>query len=138
MITRNKKGKAMMKVPPGAFVMPPVLVPDMEHYWVAIATSAGNLLIHHIEEAPVMPKGKGIKLINIASAKLKSREEVVTAMTVLHEDDSIKLYSGKRHKVITPEEMGDYEGERAQRGRKLPQGFRSVERIEPVVNKTEE
>jgi topoisomerase-4 subunit A len=137
MVTRNKKGKAMMKVPVGAFVMPPRVVPDMEHYWVAMVTSAGNLLVHHIEEAPVMPKGKGIKLINISAAKLKSREEVVTAMTVLHEEDSIKLYSGKRHKVITPEEMAEYEGERAQRGRKLPQGFRTVERIEPVSNSTE-
>ena len=62
---------------------------------------------------------------------------MVTAMTVLHEEDTLKLYSGKRHKVITLEEMEAYEGERAQRGRKLPQGFRTVERIEPVVNRTE-
>lgn len=138
MVTRNKKGKAMMKVPVGASVLPPIIVPDMEHYWIAAATSAGNLLIHHIEEIPVMPKGKGIKIINIPSAKLKSREEVVTAMTVLHEEDSLKLYSGKRHKIITPDEMENYEGERAQRGRKLPQGYRTVERIEPVSNRSEE
>jgi len=138
MVTRNKKGKVMMKVPAGALVLPPVIVPDMAHYWVAAVTSAGNLLIHHIEEVPVMPKGKGIKLINISSAKLKSREEIVTAMTVLHEEDSIKLYSGKRHKIITPEEMENYEGERAQRGRKLPQGYRTVERMEAVSNRSEE
>ena len=85
-----------------------------------------------------MPKGKGIKIINIPSTKLKSREEIVTAMTVLHEEDSIKLYSGKRHKIITPEEMENYEGERAQRGRKLPQGYRTVERMEAISNRSEE
>ncbi len=138
LVTRNKKGKVLMKVPAGASVLPPVLVPDMENYWVAAATSAGNLLIHHIDEIPVMPKGKGIKIINIPAAKLKSREEIVTAVTVLHESDSLKIFSGKRHKIITPEEMENYEGERAQRGRKLPQGFRSVERMEPVSNETEE
>jgi topoisomerase-4 subunit A len=132
LITRNKKGKAMMKVPANASVLPPVLVEDLEQHWVAAVTSEGHLLVHHIDELPQMPKGKGNKIINIPSAKLKSREEVVTAITVIHEDDSIKIYSGKRHKIITPEEMEHYEGERAQRGRKLPQGFRSVERMEPV------
>ena len=132
LITRNKKGKTVMKVPANASVLPPVLVDDMEHHWVAAVTTEGHLLVHHIEEIPQMPKGKGIKIINIPSAKLKSREEVVTAITVIHEDDSIKIHSGKRHKIITPEEMEHYEGERAQRGRKLPQGFRTVERMEPV------
>jgi len=137
LITRNKKGKAMMKVPANASVLPPVLVEDLEHHWVAAVTSEGHLLVHHIDELPQMPKGKGNKIINIPSAKLKSREETVTAITVIHEDDSIKIHSGKRHKIITPEEMEHYEGERAQRGRKLPQGFRSVERMEAVKEEAE-
>lgn len=133
MITRNKKGKAMMKVPVGARVLPPVNVPNLENIWVAIVTSAGNMLIHHIEEIPVMPKGKGIKVINISASKLKSREELATAVTVINDRDSLKIDTGKRHKIMTQEEMHEYEGERAQRGRKLPQGFRSVERLTPVV-----
>ena len=137
LITRNKKGKAMMKVPANASVLPPVLVEDLEQHWVAAVTSEGHLLVHHIDELPQMPKGKGNKIINIPSAKLKSREEYVTAVTVIHEDDSIKIFSGKRHKIITPEEMEHYEGERAQRGRKLPQGFRTVERMEPVKEEGE-
>ncbi len=52
-------------------------------------------------------------------------------MTVIDEDDSLKIYSGKRHKILKPEDMEPYEGERAQRGIKLPQGFRSVTRMEP-------
>ena len=48
-------------------------------------------------------------------------------------DDSIIIQSGKRHKVLKPDEMQHYEGERAQRGHKLPQGFRSVERMMPEV-----
>ena len=138
MVTRNKKGKALMRVPAEASVLPPVLVPDMENYWVAAATSAGNLLIHHIDEIPVMPKGKGIKIINISAAKLKSRDELMTAVTVLHEQGSIKIYSGKRHKLLDTDEMAKYEGERAQRGAKLPQGFRNVERMEAILELEEE
>ncbi len=131
LITRNKKGKTMLKVPAGASVLPPVLVGDMEHYWVAMSTNEGHLLVHHTCELPVMPKGKGIKIINIPSAKLKKREEFATAMTVIHEENSIRIHSGKRHMLLKPEDMGHYEGERGQRGRKLPQGFRQVDRMEP-------
>ncbi len=132
MITRNKKGKAMLKVTEGAKVLPPVPVKDMETHWVAMVSNEGKLLIHHIEELPVLPKGKGVKIMNIPPAKAKSGQEYATAVTVIDEDDSLKIYSGKRHKILKPEEMEPYEGERAQRGIKLPQGFRSVIRMEPV------
>ncbi len=122
----------MLKVPEGARVLPPVTVTDMERDWVAMVSNEGKLLIHHIEELPVLPKGKGVKIMNIPTAKAKSGQEYATAVTVLDEENSLKIYSGKRHKVLTPEEMEPYEGERAQRGIKLPQGFRNVSRMEPV------
>ena len=131
LITRNKKGKAVLKVPEGAKVLPPVAVPDMETHWVAIVNNDGKLLIHHIAELPQLPKGKGVKIMNIPTAKARSRQEYVTAITVIDEDDNLKIYSGKRYKVLKPEEMEAYEGERAQRGHKLPQGFRAVSRMEP-------
>ena len=131
LITRNKKGKAVLKVPEGAKVLPPVVVTDMETHWVAIVSNEGKLLIHHIAELPLLPKGKGVKIMNIPTAKTKSRQEFVTAVTVIDEDDNLKIYSGKRYKVLKPEDMEAYEGERAQRGHKLPQGFRSVSRMEP-------
>jgi len=131
LITRNKKGKAVLKVPEGAKVLPPVAVPDMETHWVAMVSNEGKLLIHHIAELPQLPKGKGVKIMNIPTAKTKSRQEYVTAVTVIDEDDNLKIYSGKRYKVLKPEDMEAYEGERAQRGHKLPQGFRSVSRMEP-------
>ena len=132
LVTRNKKGKAVLKVPEGAQVLPPVPVPDPEHDWVAAVSNLGKLLIHHVGELPELPKGKGVKIMNIPSKKLKAREEYVTALTVFHEDQSLKIVSGKRHKTLKPADMEPYTGERAQRGHLLPQGFRSVERIEPV------
>ena len=137
LITRNKKGKVVMKVPAGATVLPPSLVDDMENNWIAAVTSEGHMLIHHIEEIPVMPKGKGIKIINIPAAA-RGRGEVVTAITVVNDQDSIKVFSGKRHKILTQDELAAYAGERAQRGRKLPQGFRSVERLIPLSESSED
>ncbi len=132
LVTRNKKGKAVLKVPEGAKVLPPVPVPDMEHTWVAAVSNIGKLLIHHVAELPELPRGKGVKIMNIPSKKLKAREEYVAALTTFHEDQSLKICSGKRHKVLKPADMEPYTGERAQRGHLLPQGFRSVDRIEPV------
>ena len=60
-----------------------------------------------------MPKGKGVKIINIPTARAKKREEYVTAITVIDEDDSIVIHAGKRHKVLKPDDMEHYEGERA-------------------------
>ena len=119
-------------MPEGAKVLPPVPVADMETHWVAAVTNTGNLLIHHIEELPILPKGKGVKVINISAAKLKTRDEYVTAITVIDQDDDVVIHSGKRHKVLKNAEMEKYEGERAQRGAKLPQGFRNVDRMTAV------
>ncbi|MBI3560227.1 MAG: DNA topoisomerase IV subunit A [Gammaproteobacteria bacterium] len=132
MITRNKAGKAFMRVPEGANSLAPVLVPDMEKSMVLAVTNEGRMLAFNIKDVPVMPKGKGVKIINIPVSKAKTREEYVTAMTVLTAGLGLKLYSGKRHKLLDAAEIKHYKGQRGQRGLKLPQGFRSVERLEPI------
>jgi len=131
MLTKNKKGKAVLKVTDGAKVLPPVPIPDLETYWIAIASNDGKLLIYHVEELPLLPKGKGVKIMNIPTDKAKSGEEYVSAVTVFEQDDDLCIHSGKRRKVLKPKDMEAYEGERAQRGHKLPQGFRAVERMNP-------
>ena len=134
MITRNKAGKAFMRVPDGAATLAPALITDVDKSFIVAVTSGGHMLVFGVKDVPIMPKGKGIKIINIPASKAKSREEVVTAMTVLAPGQSLKLYSGKRHKVLDATEIKHYKGQRAQRGLKLPQGFRTVERLEPVIS----
>jgi topoisomerase-4 subunit A len=126
-ITRNKKGKGIIKVPLGAKVLPPVAVNDMDTDWIAVTTSDGNLLFHHISELPQMPKGKGIKIINIPSARLKSGEEFVSAITVINQSDHLYIRAKEGTKIMKSAEMAPYEGERGQRGKKLPPKLRKVE-----------
>ncbi|MEJ2509113.1 MAG: DNA topoisomerase IV subunit A [Gammaproteobacteria bacterium] len=129
--TRNKSGKAVLKVPKGARVLPPVPVGDMETEWVAAASNEGRLLIHPIEELPQLARGKGVKIISIPSARAAKHEEYVCAITVLGEEDRLIAYSGKRHTTLKEEDQAHYAGERGRRGNKLPRGFRSIERLEP-------
>jgi topoisomerase-4 subunit A len=132
LITRNKAGKAVMKIPEGATALAAAPVADLNKALVIAATNEGHMLMFPVRDVPLMPKGKGVKIINIPANKAKSREELVTAMTVILPGQSLKVYAGKRHKVLDATELKHYKGQRAQRGLKLPQGFRSVERLEPV------
>ncbi len=132
-VTRNKKGKAILKVPLGASVLPPVEVHNMDSEWVAVTSSDGHLLFHHIAELPQMPKGKGIKLINIPAAKLKSGEESVSAVTVIDENDKLYIRAeGGAEKIMKAADMEPFEGERGQRGKKLPPRLRKVAVLRPA------
>lgn len=68
-ISNQKKGKAFMKLPEKAKLLPPVPLKDSHRHIVAIS-SIGRMLIFDVSELPVLPKGKGNKIINIPKPKL--------------------------------------------------------------------
>lgn len=90
------------------------------------------MLIFPAAELPIMPRGKGNKLIGIPSARVASREEYVTAVAVFTERDILKVISGKRHLSLKFAELEHYLGERGRRGHKLPRGFQKVDGLEVV------
>jgi topoisomerase-4 subunit A len=85
-----------------------------------------------IGELPLLGRGKGVKFMSLPSAKVAAREEFITALAVVPADKSLKILAGQRHTVLKPKELDHYRGERGRRGLKLPQGFRKVDRLEPV------
>jgi topoisomerase-4 subunit A len=128
--SKNQKGKAMLAVPPGATALAPIATADPERLRLAALTTAGYLLVIELKELPLLPKGKGNKIIQIPRKKLLSREEVIAQLVVFDAADSLLIRSGKRTYRLTPELVKTYIAERGRRGRKLPRGFRSVDRIE--------
>ncbi len=131
MMTRNKSGKALLSVPEGAKVLPPVRVRAMDADWVVAATSEGYMLVTALDELPQMARGKGVKIINIPSAKLKTREEYVAAITLVQDGEPLTVYAGKKHKKMKGEEVDEFAGERGRRGHKLPRGYQKVDGLEP-------
>ena len=131
--TRNKAGKATLRVAHGTKVLRPKRIDDFEDDWLAVITNVGRLLIFTVGELTRLSKGKGVKMINIPAAKFKSAEESVTDLTVFRESDSLRVYSGKRYLNLKPADFDNYVGTRAQRGRFLPRGFRQVQSIETIV-----
>ena len=130
----KKAGKAALRVPSFKDGVVGVLVPkrvfDYEDDWVGVITSAGRLLIFTVGEVTRLAKGKGSKLINIPSAKYKNGEERVIDLVVFREGDHLRIASGKRHLNLKPAAFDTYVGNRSQRGRFLPKGFRQPHSIQ--------
>ena len=137
MFTRNRAGKAMLSVPKGAQTLPPVRVRNFEEDWIISVGSAGNMLVIPLNEIPILPKGKGNKIINIPSKKVAIGEEFMRAIALVQDGETITLYAGKRTKKMKGDEIDTFVGERGQRGLKLSQGYRSVDAIEVHMEEDE-
>ncbi len=130
--TRIRAGKATLTIQDGADVLLPRRVHDFEADRVAVVTNEGRLLIFTVSELTKLSRGKGIKLIHIPPEKRQSGEESVVALAVFREKEHLRIYSGKRFFTLKPADFDPYVGQRGQRGRPLPKGYRQVHRIEPV------
>lgn len=126
MLVKNKNGKAFIKCPKGSRVIAPSLVNDLESDYLAAVTNEGRLLVFPLADLPILPKGKGNKIISIPSARVASHEEFMVAAIVLSETQSLTIHSGKRHVTLKPKDIAHYQGERGRRGNKLPRGFQRV------------
>jgi len=129
LVSRNKAGKSILRVPAGGKAVVPAPVPRDKECLIAAVSSIGRLLLFEMEELPELAKGKGNKLINIPGPKYKSGDEKMVAAAVVPEDGHLEVYSGTRKMTIKWNDLDDYYGDRALRGSLLPQGWRKVERL---------
>jgi topoisomerase-4 subunit A len=129
LVSRNKAGKAVLRVPrEGRAVVPAAVPPDAECL-IAAVSSIGRLLLFEMDDLPELAKGKGNKLINIPAKKYRDGEEKLVAVAVIPEDGNLLVHSGSRTMTIKWDDTDDYYGERALRGRMLPRGWRNVARL---------
>jgi topoisomerase IV subunit A len=126
--SRNRSGKAILAVGPGARVLAPQRVRDLEHDLLAAATDLGRLLLFQVRELPLLGRGKGVKILNIPAGK--SGEESLVAVAAFPPGAHLKVHAGKRYLNLKPSEYAPYVGARAQRGNKLPRGFQNVAALE--------
>ena len=129
LVSRNKAGKAVLRVPAGGVAVVPAAVPEQAECLIAAVSSRGRLLLFEMEELPELSRGKGNKLINIPGKKYLSGEEKMVAATVVPEDGNLQVLTGSRMMTIKWDDLDHYYGDRALRGSLLPQGWRKVERL---------
>ena len=127
--TRNRAGKVSLNTG-GAAVLCPAEVFDYEDDWVACVSDGGRLLIFTVGELPKLARGKGVKMMNVPGGRYRAGEEKMIDFIVFKERQGLRVHAGKRYLNLKPADFDNYVGERAQRGRVLPRGFRNPRRVE--------
>ena len=129
--TKNKSGKAALRVQEGAQVLIPRAVENEQDLLAAI-TNQGRMLVFPLTELPKLARGKGNKIIGIPKASFESGEDFLQEVAVLGEGRELRLLSGKRHFTIKSKDLENFVGNRGRRGNFLPKGFRKVDGIEVI------
>ncbi|MFC0049057.1 DNA topoisomerase IV subunit A [Rheinheimera tilapiae] len=129
LISRNKAGKALLSLPAGAKVMTPQPIKDPATDQVVAISNEGRMLVFPVSELPKLAKGKGNKILSIASARAASREEYLKILAVVPADSGVTLVAGKRKMTIKASDLAHYVGERGRRGNKLPRGLQRIDEL---------
>ena len=135
--TKNKSGKAALKVPENGKALSPQSVITVDDNIAAIS-SEGRMLVFPVSDLPELARGKGNKIINIPKKSYQAGEEKLQAIAVLGEGRELKLISGKRHFTIKTKDLENFKGSRGLRGNFLPKGFRKVDSTEVVSKSSKE
>ncbi|HBN88112.1 MULTISPECIES: DNA topoisomerase IV subunit A [Rheinheimera] len=130
LLSRNKAGKAVLSLPVGAKVLPPVVVKQPDTDLVLCISNEGRMLVFPVADLPKLSKGKGNKLVSIPSARAASREEYVCQLAIVPADGSVTLVAGKRKLGLKADDLAHYHGERGRRGNKLPRGLQRIDEVQ--------
>jgi topoisomerase-4 subunit A len=132
MQSRNKAGKVTLTAGDNVDVLPPVMVRNLASDWVALVSTTGYLLLIKASELPVLAKGKGNKLISLKKGGLGIADEALAFVTVLSPGEQLIVQVDNRKKplVLKENDLLEYQGERAQRGKLLPKGYQQVTGLE--------
>ena len=131
-ISNKKTGKAFMKIPEGASLIKSQKL-RADHQYIAAVSSIGKLLIFRLDELPILPKGKGNKIINIPTAKFKSKEEKMLDIQLLAEDSNLVVHYGTKSRSLPFKDWQHYISSRAKRGNILAGHLKRVESISEEV-----
>ena len=127
--TKNRSGKALISIPKGGQILPPIADVNVEGGLVVAISNEGRMLAFPLSELPELARGKGNRIINIPTSRLQAREEYMLTVAVVAAGQSLVIHSGKRHHNVKFADLQHYIGERGRRGNKLPRGFQKVDRV---------
>jgi topoisomerase-4 subunit A len=123
--TKNRSGKALLKVTQDAKAMMPLELKSTDTR-LAMLSDDGRLLVVDLSEVPEMTKGKGIKAMQVTGG-----EKIIGTCAFSHKD-SLSLTAGRKQLVLKPKELDEYLSERGKRGQKLPKGYSQATIVEAI------
>ena len=129
MIVKSRKGKTLLK-PKNSMAFCSITVDlDVDKHYLLI-TSDGYMLICDLNVIPILPRGRGVKLINIP----KISDEPIIFAGVLKKDQSLIFnYESKRNKKMEYNELIPFMMDKSRRGKKIDKKF-LLENIKTTYN----
>ena len=128
--SRNRAGKAALNVPDEFVAIAPAPLAAGDGVLLAALNSEGRLLTFPAADLPELPRGKGNKIFGVSTKKSLVEPESLLAIATVAPGQSLRLLMGERYMGLSYKELGDYRGERGQRGAVLPRGWRKVDGLE--------
>ncbi|HET7922183.1 MAG TPA: DNA topoisomerase IV subunit A [Gammaproteobacteria bacterium] len=132
LVSRNRAGKAILRLPKNARVLMPAPVTNPKRDLLVAVGSEGHMLVFPVKELPELARGKGNKIMGIPSKKAASREEIMAAVTAVPADEALVIVSGQRYMTLAPKDLKEYAAERGRRGFKLSRNWRRVDALYPA------
>jgi topoisomerase-4 subunit A len=127
---RNRKGKAVLKVPENSRVLPaqPMLDPASSAVFV---NNDGEVLALPAREIEAMSAGKGQNLYGIPGRKAANREEYLVAMAVVAPGEVLTVYSGGSSPMkLRHEELKQFLDRKGQRRQRFSRAYKQIDRLE--------
>ncbi|AOA59689.1 DNA topoisomerase IV subunit A [Acinetobacter larvae] len=120
--TNAKAGKAFLTVPEHAQLLAfHILNAATTH--IALVSSAGRMLILDLQELPVLNKGKGNKLMQLAD------QEQILYVQALDLGETLIVVAGQQQVKLRGTDLEQYIGKRASKGQLLPRGYQKVNKL---------
>ena len=128
--SKTKSGKHVIMLSKQARANRLAMVEDIDGHFVAVVTNRARLLIFPVSELPLLSKGKGNKLIQIANKDFIDREEFVVGVCAIKDNQKLRVQYGKKHKNYAFDDLVNFVSHRARKGLILPGVFKKVDSIE--------
>lgn len=119
--SKNKNGKAILSMPKDAQILKPAKVKAED--WIVVVTDEPRMLVFTMAELPVLSKGKGNKLIQMA------KDTQVNAVFAFEPGMKLDLIAGDYVKSFGPTAIKEAFAARAKRGVVLPRTLKKVTEI---------
>ncbi|MFI4890644.1 MAG: DNA topoisomerase IV subunit A [Steroidobacterales bacterium] len=127
---RNRKGKAVLKVPDKAKVLPAQPITDSAALAVFV-NNDGEVLALPVAAIEEMSAGKGQNLFGIAGRKSADRDEYLVAMAVVAPGEQLTIFSGNSAPMkLQFEQLKAFQDRKGQRRQRFSRAYKQVDRLE--------
>jgi topoisomerase IV subunit A len=127
---RNKKGKAVLKVPENARVLPAQPVAH-EAALAVLVNNDGEALALPAAQIEEMTAGKGQNLYGIPGKKSADRDEYLTAMAVVAPGEILTVHSGGSAPMkLRYEDLKQFQDKKGRRRQRFSRAYKQIDRLE--------